>query len=387
MISFVSGTLPNAVSAVVACHVSMCRVCASDTSRLEMLGGLMLERLEADPAAKSSAEATMAGWTGGDPAGNDGAAMTLTDDPLLAPLLRARLPLSEKLSWSMIGEGVRQHRIPLPSGWGQMRLMRLAPGEVLPEAQNQGSELILVLRGVFRTGANDHLRGDIIERSDETAGPIRAVGDVECACLVGTERAAGLLERPYRVLRDLRRTALSTDLRLDERRHRQTAMAAAIAIVIGVGLGWLVRGAPETNSVAGLMRVDGRHLVARGPLDSVLNQLPSGSGRTKFVRGHSLQFGVKMTFQDQAGNYCRQYRIAAAPSEYYSGIACLNGDDWLVKIHALVPSGSSAVDKTVPADGEASSAMDAVIGTWMAGNPIVGSEETAIIGRGWRKYA
>jgi hypothetical protein len=133
------------------------------------------------------------------------------------------------------------------------------------------------------------------------------------------------------------------------------------------------------------MRVDGRHLVARGPLDTVLNQLPSGSGLTRAVGGHSLQFDVKMSFQDQAGNYCRQYRIAAARSETYSGVACRDRGDWVVKIHALVPPGSSAATKTVPADGEASAVMDAVIGTWMAGNPIVGSEEAAIIGRGWRK--
>jgi putative transcriptional regulator len=39
LISFVSGTLPDATSCVVVCHLSMCSDCANHVRRLEMLGG------------------------------------------------------------------------------------------------------------------------------------------------------------------------------------------------------------------------------------------------------------------------------------------------------------------------------------------------------------
>jgi len=46
LISFASGTLPNAISAVVACHLTLCRTCTEAVRDLEVLGGFLLDRLD-----------------------------------------------------------------------------------------------------------------------------------------------------------------------------------------------------------------------------------------------------------------------------------------------------------------------------------------------------
>jgi hypothetical protein len=70
--------------------------------------------------------------------------------------------------------------------------------------------------------------------------------------------------------------------------------------------------------------------------------------------------------------------------ERYAGIACRRGGEWDVRIQALVPPAPPAGQIT-PANGDANAAMDAVIGAWSSGDAIVGEDEAAIIGKGWRK--
>ena len=66
LISYASGTLPNAIACIVACHLSMCRECANEIRWLERLAGVMLSRLE--PADDSPALAAGQGDAGTRPA-------------------------------------------------------------------------------------------------------------------------------------------------------------------------------------------------------------------------------------------------------------------------------------------------------------------------------
>ena len=142
----------------------------------------------------------------------------------------------------------------------------------------------------------------------------------------------------------------------------RATLAASLALFVGIGLGWLVRGAPETRIAADFVKRDGNRLVAQGELQNVLDVLPSGGETVAPSDGRDFRLGVRMTFEDQSGDYCRQYEIIAPSSGRYSGIACRKGGTWVVTIQALVPPSYSASEQPIPASGDAHAAMDAVIG-------------------------
>ena len=386
LISFASGTLPNAMSAVVACHLTMCRVCAEDIRHLELLGGVLLERIQARPGEKAMADRAFARYSASrPPEESEPDQETRSDDQLLPPLLTRNLPISNEISWQRISPGLWQYRVALPKGIGQMRLLRLTPGEVVPEwASGAASiELALVLQGRLSEARGEYVRGDLVERTEESGQELKAVGDIDCVCLIAGDASA--VAQARQLLIELRSKTVPAALRVGNVLRQSAPLAACLALLVGLGLGWLARGGPETSVVADLVRADGSRLIAQGALQEALETLPSGRETVASVDGRALALEVKMTFEDQSGSYCRQYRINGAPSASYSGIACRTGKEWAVRIQAHLPPASSAVERTIPADSGASAAMDAVIGAWISGNPLVGEEEAVLMRKGWQK--
>src|SRR5262245_44304973 len=51
LMSYVAGTLPNAISCVVACHLSFCSDCVKQTRWLGMVGGILLKNLHVSDKA------------------------------------------------------------------------------------------------------------------------------------------------------------------------------------------------------------------------------------------------------------------------------------------------------------------------------------------------
>lgn len=86
------------------------------------------------------------------------------------------------------------------------------------------------------------------------------------------------------------------------------AIAASLVAGIGVGTQWQASTSPVTMK---------NGLVASGNLAGILNQnLASQAGETRIL----------VSFREKNGQYCRAF---AAPS--LDGIACRNGDDWLLR--------------------------------------------------------
>ena len=382
LISFVSGALPNATFAVVACHLTMCRACAQDVRRLELLGGLMLSRLDSGHAEKSIGERAFARASRGVPSNEaDPDPEAGSEDQLLPSLLTRNLPISGDISWQTVSPGIRQHRIALPKGSGQMRLLWLARGEMFPRRGHPAdAELALVLQGRLSGKNGDFVRGDVIDWSEDRNNEIKAAGDVDCVCLTASASAAA----PYLILREMRERAVPLASRLGGALRGSAALAASLALLIGFGFGWLVPRAPEVRGLADLVRVDGNRLIAQGALRDALDVVPSGREIVASVDGREIRLNVKMTFEEQSGHYCRQYGIVASPG-HHSGIACRTGGDWIVRMQALLPPSASAAEHTVPADASADAAMNAVIGAWISGNPLVAGDEAAVMSKGWRK--
>ena len=166
-----------------------------------------------------------------------------------------------------------------------------------------------------------------------------------------------------------------------------TALAASLAIVIGVGLGWLLRGATGDHETAAsqFASVEGQRLLARGPLERALEAASSGKAVPVALADGEAILQIKMTFRNEAGDYCRQYDIAAPTHERFAGIACRADGRWSVTMQTLLPPSSAASARTVPAGAGNNSAVDAAIGAMIEGDAVVGDEEAAIIRGGWRK--
>jgi anti-sigma factor ChrR (cupin superfamily) len=362
----------------------MCRLCAQDVRRLELLGGLMLSRLDAGRAEQSIGERAFARAPRVVPSHEaQPDPETGQDDPLLPSLLTRNLPINGDILWQTVSPGVEQHRIALPKGSGQMRLLRLARGEMLPQRGHRAdAEIALVLQGRLSGKNGDFIRGDVIDWSDDRNNETIAAGDMDCVCL---SAGGGAAAAPYLILREMRERAGPLALRLGGALRGTAALAAGVALLIGFGLGWLVPRAPEAGTVVDLVKVDGNRLIAQGALRDALNVVPSGREIVASLGGGEVRLGIKMTFEEQSGQYCRQYRIVASPPEHYSGIGCRAGEDWIVRMQALLPPAASGAEHTIPADAGPDGAMDAVIGAWISGNPLGGADEAAVMRKAWQK--
>src|SRR5262249_29728163 len=118
LVSYAAGTLSNALSCVVACHLSMCGECADDVRELELVGGLLLEAREITPAETTLAERAAADWaTQPLPGGREPDPAPKVSHPLLpvplAPYLGAE---GTQTRWEMVLKDAQHYRIALPEG-------------------------------------------------------------------------------------------------------------------------------------------------------------------------------------------------------------------------------------------------------------------------------
>ena len=191
LISYASGTLPSAISGVVSCHASMCPQCAEDLRKLEMLGGLLLERC--DPAhyaenfeedlAKNVLERSRL-RLGLDTAP---APEALHDPVLPSPLVRYLGSTADQIPWRKLPKGVRQYWIDLPKGSGYLRLLKVPAGLQLLEHSHRGMELMLILQGIYSDHTGDYAKGEVSQMQNGTAHHPRITSEEECICLIATE--------------------------------------------------------------------------------------------------------------------------------------------------------------------------------------------------------
>ena len=167
----------------------------------------------------------------------------------------------------------------------------------------------------------------------------------------------------------------------------RTAVVAGAAMIAGIGLGWLLRGDSGGHEIAltDLVKVENSHLIARAPLRHALDSLVSGKQTRLALSGpENVQLKVKMTFRNEARDYCRAYEIVIPSPERYAGVACRMGGQWSVRIQAMIPPSSVSPNQSVPA-GVRSSTMEAVVSAIIDGDPLSAPDEAAVIAEGWKK--
>lgn len=192
LMCFAAGSLPQALSAVVATHIAVCPQCSREARRLDLVGAVLfaglrdtqlerpvpvmaLHRLEADAATVPNTPAS-------------------TEVP--APLARLIGTNLDRVPWRRMGLGVWHHR--LPSGDGDLRLIKVAAGRRMPEHGHGGAELTMMLRGSYSDVTGTYRPGDVADLDDDVEHAPVADPESGCICLIASEKPAhfkGLIPR------------------------------------------------------------------------------------------------------------------------------------------------------------------------------------------------
>jgi putative transcriptional regulator len=202
LLAYAAGSLDEARSLLLAAHLSFCSHCRETVRRMEALGGAQLDALpESDLSRDAWAQlmrrldappdppAPVAGKSrGGLPA-------------VLAPYFGAgrRTPRWRKF-------GPVEQAVLFKRGGLRARLLRIAPGTVMPRHGHAGQELTLVLDGAFSDDGAVYRQGDVTLADSEITHSPAVVGDTPCICLAVTDaplRLSGLIGRLAGALLDL----------------------------------------------------------------------------------------------------------------------------------------------------------------------------------------
>jgi putative transcriptional regulator len=195
LMSYAAGSLPEALSAVVAAHVANCPRCSRELATMNALGGVMLAGLS--PARLTSATPSMDLTRAPRPDRSAQPDEADADVPLpLRPLVGPRLA---DIPWRRLGFGVWHLPLPLsPRATGDLRLIKVARGLAMPEHGHGGAELTLVLAGAYRDEMGTFRTGDLADLDDAVEHRPVADPDEGCICLIASEQRArfkGLIAR------------------------------------------------------------------------------------------------------------------------------------------------------------------------------------------------
>ncbi len=192
LMSFAAGGLPQALSAVVAAHIAVCPACAREVRRMAVVGAVLLAAL---PETKLEHPAPVMAMRRQE-ADQFHAESVVCSDEVPGPLARLIGTNLDNVPWRRLSIGVWHHR--LPSGDGDLRLLKVAAGRRMPEHGHGGSELTLMLRGSYTDVTGTYTPGDVADLDDTIDHSPVADAVTGCICLIASERPAhfkGLIPR------------------------------------------------------------------------------------------------------------------------------------------------------------------------------------------------
>lgn len=208
LMSFAAGSLGEALSAVVAAHIDLCPRCATEARRMERIGAAMFETLAPAPMTNMAAATAAIDATTRERPARLQSRVVQHDEDTGADVPRSLRRIAgaelDNVAWRRIGIGVWHYPLPLSPGVkGDLRLLKVAPGQAMPEHGHGGAELTLMLRGSYRDEIGTFRVGDLADLDDDVEH--RPVADLDegCICLIASEEKAkfrGLLARLFQPL-------------------------------------------------------------------------------------------------------------------------------------------------------------------------------------------
>lgn len=188
---YAAGSLREPVALLIATHLTMCPSCQAEVTRLESLGGAMLETLEPEPMTEEALDHALARLDASNTAEPVPDAEPSSGPPAGDP--RLPRPLRDYLGGSLDGvawkrRGVFAELALLEDAPGfKTRLLRIKGGSTMPQHTHEGTELTLVLAGGFRDGGGHYLPGDVAQADASVDHqPVADPGE-DCLCLAVTD--------------------------------------------------------------------------------------------------------------------------------------------------------------------------------------------------------
>lgn len=199
LLSYGAGSLPDALSMVVACHLAVCDHCHGKVADAEQIGLGLMEQEPTETMSDRSRDWILAMLdepvdevysvahkvSGGDSEGD-----------IPAPLRPLIGQWFSDLHWRTMAPGMKQ--FILPASEGKLRLLKIAPGTFMPSHGHSGSELTLVLKGSYSDELGRFSAGDVADVDpDMTHQPVADTHE-GCICLIATDgplRFKGLVPR------------------------------------------------------------------------------------------------------------------------------------------------------------------------------------------------
>jgi putative transcriptional regulator len=208
LLAYASGGLDEAMSLVVASHLTLSPESRARVSEYEALGGAVIEEIQPVAVSKTALDSVLARLdededeSGNTPA--DGAPESAPEDGhvLPAPLRGYVGPDIDKLRWKRLMPGVREAEFPIAGG-ARARLMRIESGVAVPKHSHRGREATLVLEGAYRDATGLYDRGALQLADAALDHQPAATGDEACLCLVVTDAPIRLTGKLGRLLNPL----------------------------------------------------------------------------------------------------------------------------------------------------------------------------------------
>jgi putative transcriptional regulator len=200
LMAFSAGSLGEALSAVAAAHIEMCRHCQDELADLDLMGALLLNALPQRSGEVSKRDLPQMPGDGVAIAGRDGSHTVRPEagEPPVGLARKFRLD-PQNVPWRRLGPGVWHYRLPLSAGVkGDLRLLKIAAGRRMPEHGHGGTELTLVLDGAYSDQAGRYCAGDLQDVDCDVEHQPVADERLGCVCIVASERPAqfkGLISR------------------------------------------------------------------------------------------------------------------------------------------------------------------------------------------------
>lgn len=157
--------------------------------------------------------------------------------------------------------------------------------------------------------------------------------------------------------------------------HLSTAIAAGIALAVGIALGLLL--APRSPGAAAALAAAGN--VAPGdPLFAALETEPSGAARDVGAR---ISAEPRLTFRTRDGGYCRRVDLTRERDAAIV-LACRRDGGWRVEAASFARVDAAAGGEFRPAT-ETPSAVEAAIDAAIEGEALSADAERALLAGGW----
>jgi putative transcriptional regulator len=204
LMSCAAGSQPEGLAAVVASHLSVCPACAKQVNKLERIGDALFDRIE---PVRVETPAPVAAARSLDAVDIVRRAPAVESGEVPAPLAAVIGPDLDALAWKRLGPGLWHYPLAMsPAAKGDLRLIKVAPGQSLPDHGHGGVEMTLVLRGSYTDPTGLYAAGDVADLADDIEHAPLADAVHGCICLIASEKPArfkGLFARMMQPLAGL----------------------------------------------------------------------------------------------------------------------------------------------------------------------------------------